>query len=169
MSAVPAHSGAGTVDVNTGIAVVNPGSATANVAYTLRNIHRDAITTGHGTIAAGKHIACFIHEFKDKVAPDFNLPPDFQNTTQFGSLEMTSDQPISVLALRGTTNQRHDFLITATPVADLTKPISNSPVYFPQFVDGGGYTTSLILLNTTSVTETGSLSDYGQPRRSLFG
>lgn len=163
---MPARSGAGTVDVNTGIAVVNPGSATANVTYTLRNVAGATITTGHGTIAAGNHFACFIDELKDKVAPDFNLPPDFQNTVQFGSLGMTSDQPISVLALRGTTNQRHDFLFTTTPVADLTKPLSNSPVYFPQFVDGGGYTTSLILLNTSSVAETGSLQimdNHGAP------
>jgi hypothetical protein len=166
VNAVPARSGAGTIDVNTGIAVVNPGSATANVTYTLRNVAGATITTGHGTIAAGNHFACFIDELKDKVAPDFNLPPDFQNTVQFGSLEMTSDLPISVLALRGTTNQRHDFLFTTTPVADLTKPLSNSPVYFPQFVDGGGYTTSLILLNTSGVTETGRLQimdNHGAP------
>jgi hypothetical protein len=134
VNAVPARSGSGTIDVNTGIAVVNPGSATANITYTLRDTAGAAITSGHGTIAAGNHFARFIHEFRDKVAPDFSLPPDFQNTTQFGSLDIASDQPISALALRGTTNQRHDFLFTTTPVADLTTPLSNSPVYFPQFV-----------------------------------
>jgi photosystem II stability/assembly factor-like uncharacterized protein len=157
VNAVPGRNDAGTVDVNTGIAVVNYGSATANVAFTLRDMAGATLTTGHGTMAAGNHFACFIHELKDKVAPDFNLPSDFQNTTQFRSLEMSSDQPLSALGLRGTYNQRRDFLITTTPVADVTKPFSDSPIYFPQFVDGGGYTTSLILLNASGVTETGSL------------
>jgi hypothetical protein len=62
-----------------------------------------------------------------------------------------------VLALRGTTNQRHEFLITTTPVADLTLSPGSGSVYFPQFVDGGGYTTSIILLNTSNSTETGTL------------
>jgi hypothetical protein len=157
VNAIPARTGAGLIDVNTGIAVVNPGSAAANITFTLRNMAGAVITSGHGTMSAGSHFARFIHEFRDKISPDLNLPPDFQNTTQFGSLEIASDQPISVLALRGTTNQRHDFLFTTTPVADLTKPLGNSPVYFPQFVDGGGYTTSLILMNTSGATETGSL------------
>jgi hypothetical protein len=93
-----------------------------------------SITTGHGTITAGNHFACCIDQLKEKAEPDFNPPTDFQTTTQFGSLEMATDQLISVLPLRGTYNQRRDFLITTTPVADLTKPFSNSPVYFPQFV-----------------------------------
>ena len=55
-------------------------------------------------------------------------------------------------------NQRNEFLLTTTPVADLTlKPVLE-PIYFPQFVDGGGYMTSIILLNTSSVQETGTLT-----------
>jgi sugar lactone lactonase YvrE len=156
--AVPAHSNSGIVDINTGVAVVNHGSATAYVTYTLRNASGSAITTGHGTIDAGYHFACFIDQLKDKAkAPDFIVPPDFQTAIQFGSLEIVSTQPLSVLALRGTMNQRNEFLITSTPIADLTQMPGNSPSYFPQFADGGGYTTSLILLNTSNVRETGKL------------
>jgi hypothetical protein len=35
------------------------------------------------------------------------------------------------------------------------------PLYFPQFVDGGGYTTSIFLLNTSLVVETGRLAFFG--------
>jgi hypothetical protein len=157
VQAVPAHSERGNVNVNTGIAVVNNGSASASVTYTLRDASGGLITTGHGTIGAGKHIACFIDQFKQNGVPDFNLPSDFATAIQFGSLEITSTQPLSVLALRGTMNQRNEFLITTTPVADLTQALGNGSVYFPQFVDGGGYTTSLMLLNTSSVRETGKL------------
>jgi hypothetical protein len=152
---VPGNPGAGSIDINTGIAVVNPGSATANVTYTLRDRNNALLAIGDGTIEAGHHFAKFISQFAE-VAPDFLLPEDFPTTTQFGSLEVTSDQALSITALRGTINQRGEFLMTTTPVADLTQGLHSAPIYFPQFVDGGGYTTSLILLNTSQSTETGT-------------
>jgi hypothetical protein len=163
--AVPGQSNSGTININTGIAVVNTGTAAANVTYTLRDISGTILAVGNGTIAAGAHFAKFIDQLID-VAPNFSLPANFQIAVQFASLEIAGDQPLSVLALRGTNNQRNDFLITTTPVADLTKPLSSSSIYFPQFVDGGGYTTSLVLLNTSSVVEAGALEildDNGAP------
>jgi hypothetical protein len=155
VDAIPGHSEAGAVDTNTGIAVVNTGSATANVTYLLRDLNGSLLTTGHGTVAAGAHFACFIDQLKNVAATDFNLPAGFPAAIQFGTLEITSNQPLSVLALRGTNNQRDDFLITTTPVADLTLPLRDTPIYFPQFVDGGGYTTSLTLMNTSGAPEAG--------------
>jgi photosystem II stability/assembly factor-like uncharacterized protein len=159
VKAIPGRNEAGVVDINTGIAVVNLSSFTANVTYTLRNMNGDLITTGTGTITARKHFARFINQFSD-IAAGFNLPAGFQNTIQFGSLEIVSDRPLSVLALRMTTNQRGEILFTTLPVADLTAPVLSGAVFnglFPQFADGGGYTTSLILLNTSNATETGTL------------
>jgi hypothetical protein len=155
IDAVPGRSEAGTVDINTGIAVVNSRSATAVVTYVLRDLNGNTLTTGHGTVAAGLHFACFIDQLKNVAAADFNLPANFPDAIQLGTLEITSDQPLSILALRGTFNQRDNFLITTTPVADLTQSLSSTPLYFPQFVDGGGYTTSLILMNTSGSPETG--------------
>jgi hypothetical protein len=157
VNAVPARSDAGIVSINTGIAVVNYGTAIANVTYTLRNASGSTIATGHGTIAEGRHISCFIDQLKEAAASDFNLPADFQTAIQFGALDIASDQPLSVLALRGTTNQRQQFIVSTTPVADLTNTPSGSPMYFAQFADGGGYTTSLFLMNTSTANETGIL------------
>jgi Leucine-rich repeat (LRR) protein len=154
--ALPGQSNSGLIDINTGIAVVNNSVDTANVTYTLRDTAGNILSVGNGTIAAGAHFAKFIDQLTD-VGPNFNLPSNFQHTVQFASLEIASDEPLSVLALRGTNNQRNDFLITTTPIADLTQSLSYDPVYFPQFADGGGYTTSLVLLNTTNTTERGTL------------
>jgi subtilisin len=154
--AVPGRPGAGSISVNTGIAVVNGSPSTAQITYTLRAPTGDILASGHGILVGNHHFACFIDHLKDSAAPDFKLPADFQTAFQFGSLEISSDQPVAVLALRGTSNQRNEFLITTTPVADLTKP-ANTGEYFPQFVDGGGYTTSLVLLNTSSRREGGAL------------
>jgi photosystem II stability/assembly factor-like uncharacterized protein len=159
-SSVPAISGrlsSGTINVNTGIAVVNYASAPATVTYTLRNVAGATLSIGRGTpLAAGAHFAKFIDQLNE-VAPDFVLPSGFQILTQFASLEISSDQPLSILALRMTTNQRNEVLYTTTPTADLTKPATNDSIFFPQLADGGGNTTSLILLNTSNGTETGTL------------
>jgi hypothetical protein len=166
VAAVPGRSDAGKIDINTGIALANNGPAPAYITYTLRDVNGAPLSVGHGTLAPGNHIACFIDQLKEAAAPDFNLPSNFQNATQFGSLDVASDQPISVLALRGTNNQRREFLITATPIADLKRPPANGPLYFPHFADGGGYTTSLILLNTSDSIESGTLqilNDVGGP------
>jgi hypothetical protein len=164
-TAIPGRSDAGIIDINTGIAVVNYGSSTANVTYTLRDLNGIISALGHGTIAAGGHFAKFIDQFKE-VAPDFSLPLDFTTKPYWGSLDIASDQPLSVLALRGTSNQRDEFLVTTTPMADLTQPLGYGSLYFPQFADGGGYTTSLLLLNTSNQSESGVihiLDNQGAP------
>jgi hypothetical protein len=127
------------VDIDTGVAVVNPGSTTARVTYTLRDTAGATISMGHGVLAAGSHFARFVDQLQE-VASDFNLPPDFQFSTGFGSLEISSDQRLSILALRQMINQRDEALLTTTPTADLSQPLRSAPIYFPQFVDGGAGT-----------------------------
>jgi hypothetical protein len=167
VDAIPGRSASGKVNINTGMAIVNLGSAKANLTYTLRGTDAHVIATGHGPLDAGHHFACYINELRERAdAPDFILPPDFQTAIQYGSLEIASDQPISVLALRGTTSQRGEYLITTTPVADLNQPLDSDPIYFADFIDGGGFTTSLMLLNTSDATETGTFEitdKYGAP------
>jgi trimeric autotransporter adhesin len=160
VTAIPGRSDSGLIDINTGLSVVNQGPSTANVIYTLRNLNGDNLAAGHGTITKGNHIACFINQLQQVAAGDFSLPLGFQSNTQFGILEISSDQPLSVVALRMTTNQRGEALYTTTPIADMTQAPTNTPIYFPQFADGDGYTTSLILLNTSNQTETGILQIY---------
>jgi lysyl endopeptidase len=165
VNSIPARTDSGMIDINTGIAAVNNSSATANVTYRLRNTAGDTLAVGHGTIAAAHHFARFINQLDD-VAPDFILPSDFSSSIHFASLEISADQPLSILAVRMTTNQEADILYTTTPVADLTQSLRYTPVYFPQFADGGGYTTSLVLLNTSDVAEEGTLQildDEGLP------
>jgi hypothetical protein len=51
-------------------------------------------------------------------------------------------------------------------VADLQTHVVNSPIYFPQLADGGGYTTTLLLLNTSNSAQSGTIAvfdDNGTP------
>ncbi len=158
---VRAHSNEyqGTVEINTGLAVVNTGSETAQVNFTLHNSTGTVIAGGSGSLEAGAHFAKFINQLKD-IAPSFLLPADFASAVKFGTLDLSSDQPLSVLALRLTTNQRGEALLTTTPAADLTRQTASEPQYLPQFVDGQGATSSLILVNPTADVVTGTVRLY---------
>jgi hypothetical protein len=161
-SAVPSKSGredAGTININTGFAIVNPGSLPANLTFRLKGSAGVPLTPyGHAQLAAFAHKAMFIDQL-NSWATDFVLPAGFSTSTQFATLEIVSDdQPVSVVGLRLTVNQRGETLLTSTPVADLTKPGSPAPAYFPQMVDGGGYHTTIILMNTMHSPETGNVS-----------
>jgi len=87
----------------------------------------------------GAQIARFIHELVS------NFPNDFQ-----GTLELTSTAPVVVSGLRGRYNERGDFLMTTTPPRNEAAPPTNSELVFPHVVNGGGYTTQLILLGPTA-------------------
>lgn len=151
------------MDINTGIAVVNPNGVAANVTYTLRDTNANVQgTIGHQTVASGAHFARFITDL-NSVAPDFSLPNGFNTSIKYGSLDISSDQALSIVALRLTTNQRGEQLMTSTPIADMSKPLDSLSRYLSQFADGGGYEmgiyiTTIILLNTSNAIETGTIS-----------
>jgi subtilisin family serine protease len=159
VAAMPGSTNARFVDVNTGIATVNCGALDAHVTYTLRNSAGTILTIGHGNLSRGAHFAKFVDQLTE-VAQDFSIPADFSTAIQFGLLDVESDQPLSIIALRLTINQRDDPIMTSTPIADLTSLSNNKPIYFPQIADGGGYLTTLIFINTSVVVGRGVLNFY---------
>jgi len=157
--------GSGSVSVDTGLAVVNAGVESATITFLLLDPSGVEMARGHGTLNPGAHRALFIDQL-NQLAPDFVLPPNLGLAVEFASLEIQSDQPLSMVALRLSTNQRGETLITTTPIADLTQTPSSAPLFFPQLADGGGYTTSLFFLNTSKTLETGTIkvfADNGTP------
>jgi hypothetical protein len=100
----------GVIDISTGFALVNQGTAIANLSLRLRDSNGNTLSQGTLQLQKGEHIAKYL----DQLAPGFVLPPGFASNG-LGSLEVSSDQPVYVLALRLTTNQRGDFLMTTTP------------------------------------------------------
>jgi hypothetical protein len=79
-----------------------------------------------------------------------------------GSLRITSTSPIAVLGLRSRSNERGDFLITTTPpIAENDSPAQE--LFFPHFVDSGGYSTQFILFNgITGRSVNGTLRFFSQ-------
>jgi hypothetical protein len=157
-------SGSGTVVTNTGITLVNMGTRTAKIILLLRNLQGDSTPIASGTMRldAQAHLSKFI----DQLDPDFVLPQLFSSGIGFGLLEISSDQPLSIFALRMTMNQRGDPLFASMPIADLTSSLVTSPLNFPQMTDGGGYQTTFLFVNTSNMQESGTLyfmKDDGSP------
>ncbi|MBZ5554985.1 MAG: DUF11 domain-containing protein [Acidobacteriia bacterium] len=150
------HREAGLISINTGLAVANPGTTAANLVLTLRSGAGETLATGHAVLGEGNHQAMFVDQLP-QWATDFVFPSDFGTETQLGTLSVTSDQPVSMVALRLTLNQRGETLLTTTPVADMTQAATSAPLNFAQVADGGNFTTALVLMNPGAAVETGTI------------
>ncbi len=150
----------GAIAVDTGVAVANPGPAAATVHLTLRNAAGAIVASGDGSLKAGQHVARLSADL-NFLAPNFHVPADFASKSGFGSLDVESDQPISVTALRATFNERGDVLFTSTGVSDLNAAPESGAVYFPHLAEGGGFNSSFVLLNNSSTPETGTVEFLG--------
>ncbi len=163
-TAVPSYvNGAGTVDVITGIALASNGGGPASLTLTLRDSAGNVLASGLGTLAAGAHIARFINQMSD-IAPGFSLPANFATAIGYGSLEITSNRSISVVAMRLAIDQRHELLYSAAPSTQLGLTSGNT-LYFPQVADGGGYSTQIVLLSDgqPAIVAVSFLDDTGSP------
>jgi hypothetical protein len=132
--------------VNTGIAMANPNGQQVTVAFKFTDATGTDFGQGSTTIPPSGQIAQFL-----------NQAPFNSGASLAGTFTFTASLPISVVALRGVTNERSEFLITTLPVADLSVAPGSDPILFPHFADGGGWTTQILLVNTTENTMSGAI------------
>jgi hypothetical protein len=142
--------------VNTGVAFANPNNQTANISFHFTDMQGNDVGAGSMTLNANQQIATFLNQDPFNVLAGRS---SFQGTFSF-----TSDVGISVIALRGFSNERtpSDFIITTLPVTNVSAPAASGTVYLPHFADGGGWTTEIVLVNPTDATITGSVQFFGQ-------
>jgi hypothetical protein len=141
----------GALPNNTGLAIINPSTSPANLTFTLLQIDGSpAAPPVSAQLAAGAHFQAFVTDSNlfGSRASDFS-----------GTLRVDSTQPVSALTLQQINNQspRNEALLTSTPVADMNQPASGGNLVFPQFVDGGGFQTRIMLLNTNNVAISGKI------------
>jgi len=65
-----------------------------------------------------------------------------------GTLSFTASVPVSVTSLRVFTNENTLSIISPTPVADVNN-VTTQGMTVPHFADGGGWSSQLVLVNTT--------------------
>jgi hypothetical protein len=132
---------------NLGVAFTNPNSQSVEIAFYFTN---DGGDFGHGsfTLAANSHKAAFLNE-----AP-FRGP-----VPMLGTFTFLASRPVGMIAIHNFTNERGEFLMTALPVSDLNVNIANT-IILPHFVDGGGWTTQLVLANPSDLPLAGSIQFF---------
>jgi hypothetical protein len=148
-------------NIQTGIAVTNNGSTTANVTFELFNLDGSSAGLTPVTIplAPFGHVGRFLTEiFQNQIVPN-----PFKGIVRIST---NSSSGISVVGLRGRYNERQpnpEFLITTTPPSIESSPRNANELFFPQLANAGGYTTQLILFSgTAGQSSSGALRFFTQ-------
>ena len=142
--------------VNTGLAIANPNGEPVTISFYFTDANGRDFGQGSTIVPSEGQIARFLNE------TPFNGGSSISGTFTF-----TSSRPVSVIALRGFSNERSEFLITTLPVAELSA-ISES-ITFPHFADGGGWKTQLALINPTDEPLSGLAEFFAQDSASAPG
>jgi hypothetical protein len=142
--------------VNTGLAIANPNSTPATITFHFTDAGGIDFGGSSTVIEPNQQIAKFLNE-----APYNGLA---SRTSVQGTFSLTSNVPVSVIALRGFFNERtlSEFLITTLPVTDPTASSGAGTVYLPHYADGAGWKTQIVLVNPTDSTITGTVQFYSQ-------
>jgi hypothetical protein len=135
--------------VNTAVAIANPNVQPVSIDFYFTDASGTDFGRDSTIIAANGQIALFLDQ------NPFNASRNLHGTFTF-----MSSLPISVNGVRGFVNERNEFLMSALPVAGISNPYSGRHV-IPQFAEGGGWETDIILVNPTDVVITGELRSYG--------
>jgi hypothetical protein len=132
--------------VNTAVAFANISDADtdARVSFVFTDQNGSDFGAGSLTLGPKQQMAGFLNQ------PPFNVAGPLRGTFTF-----TASFPVSVIAIRGLTNQRQEFLTTALEVASIGAPSANLSI--PHVVDGGGWSTDIALVNPTGVALTGRI------------
>jgi len=139
-----------------GMAIANPSSSAAVISFSYTRTDGTDAGSGTYTLAAGQQYASFLDQ------TPWNLPVNFQGTFTF-----TSNVPISVIALQLNNNARSEALITTLPVVDTTIAPGTTPAVLSHFVDGAGWSTSVLLVNPTDVAMSGNIQFRNQSGSSV--
>ena len=133
--------------VSTGVAFANPNKEDAVISFYFTDIHNNALGYREGTFILGAN--CQMSGFLNQ-AP-FNLA----NSTE-GTFTFTSSIGVSMVALRGFTNERNVFLMSTLPVPTLDTANASPLAVLPHFAAGAGWTTKLVLVNPTDAVLSGN-------------
>ena len=135
--------------VNTGLAIANPNSQAAQVSF--------FFVDSNGRVFGNKAISI---PAKSLIGSFLDQDPFNGGSFGAGTFTFMSSVPVSVVALRGYTNERGEFLITTLPVSTLGTS-AGQRLIFPQLADGGGWTTRFVLVNPTEDEISGAIEFFG--------
>jgi hypothetical protein len=139
---------------NVGIAIANPNSSTATISLTMRNQDgTSAAPVVTFPLSAQSQVARFVTEL---------FSSEVMGSAFRGNLTIQSSLPVSIIGLRFS---GQEFSSIPTPSNALTR--AGSRITFPQFAIGGGWATSLGLLNNGSAAIAGRVSIFDKDGRPM--
>jgi hypothetical protein len=140
--------------VNTGIAIANPHAESVDFDFYFTDEWGAKIHTGKTTLAANQELTAFLTESPFR-------PPSYVKVSDTRSFTFTASRPIAFTAMRGLINERSEFLMSTLPIAALG-PLDRTSLAFPYYVDGGGWSSGIVLVNPTDTTISGNLDFFTQ-------
>ena len=120
-------------NVNTGLVLANPNGQAATVSFYFSDVNGSTLGQGTTAIPANAQIAAFLSD-----AP-------FRAGRLFGTFTFTSSLSITAAALRMYTNDRGEPLFSTLPI--LEPGVAPPPTIVPQFIQGAGWRTDIVLMN----------------------
>jgi hypothetical protein len=130
--------------VNTGLAIANPNDQAASITFYFTDPTGRDYGSGRITIPANGQISQFLSD-----------SPFSSGTLTMGTFTFNSSVPVGAVGLRVLTNERSELLITTLRVSPIVA--ESVSLSFPQFVDGGGWATQVILINPGDRLLTGTV------------
>src|SRR5262245_38013528 len=154
--------------VNTRLIIANPSDQTARMTINFSSPDVGGFLTGFNifTVPPRSQVSGFINE------PPFNAPRPMR-----GTMRWISSVPVSVIAVRCIINQRSEMVMTTllepdpstVPERSISEP-AGIVGFIPHFVDGGGWTTEIVLSNNRVDEPTvGTIQFFSQGQESGFG
>jgi hypothetical protein len=154
--------------VNTGLIIANPSDQTATMTINFSSPDVGGFLTGFNifTVPPRSQVSRFINE------PPFNAPRPMR-----GQMRWISSVPVSVIAVRCLINQRSEMVMTTLLEPDpstVPERSRSEPAgivgFIPHFVDGGGWTTEIVVSNNRVDEPTvGTIQFFSQGQESGFG
>ncbi len=136
--------------LNTGIAVSNPNDQAAILSFFFTDSLGRNFGYGSTRIPARSQLARFLSE-----SPFNGIAIGIAITD--ATFTFASSVPVAAVAIRGFVNERGEFLMSTLPVVSVIAS-NEQPLIFPHVVNGGGWTTEIILTNSTDGLLSGQLN-----------
>jgi hypothetical protein len=128
--------------VNTGVAIANATAHPVTINFSFMDASGTVVKTGTTQLLPQARVRRFVNE-----AP-FSLKGAF-----IGTMTIEADgPPVSIIAVRGFINERSEFLMSSVPVLEQ----GFGDLFLPHYADGGGWTTQVVLVNSTDQPVSGT-------------
>jgi hypothetical protein len=143
--------------VKTGLVISNPGLDPVTFRFYFTDATGVDFYSGQTAIPANSQIVAFLDQAPfTPLLPQFVL--DFQRARTF---TFNASAKIGITALRGFSNERGEFLMTALPVVPLDTT-SSSMVTLPFYAEGAGWQSQVVLVNPTDSVTSGTVEFFSQ-------